>query len=168
MLLCSGVYIHGRKGGIKNNCQVRDFAPATRPYNLILGTLWQLVPVGSSEHPQFWKAETCGLVCRALRDAMTRAVNLHSSVGAAMGLKSSHEHGDPAAQGTYCSGLALCGTLSLSMALFCVHLPRWVVCSMRGQDYLSCSQSPYQTHSKYSKMKGSGVEGREELTCLGR
>lgn len=101
MLLCSGVYIHGRKGGIKNNCQVRDFAPATSPYNLILRTLWRLVPVGSSEHPQLWKAEPCGLVCRALRDAMTRAGNLHSSVGAAMGLKSSHEQGDPAAQGTH-------------------------------------------------------------------
>lgn len=35
---------------------------------------------------------------------------------------------------------------------------------MRGQDYLSCSQSPYQNHSKYSKMKGRG--GREGGTYM--
>lgn len=58
MLLCSGLYIHGRKGGIKNNCQVRDFAPATSSYNLILGTLWY--QWGAQSTPNFGRLSLVG------------------------------------------------------------------------------------------------------------
>lgn len=67
------------------------------------------------------------------------------------------------------------------MAVFCIHLHAWVVCSLRGQGCPSHSE-PLLGHSKYSKTEGGWKEkgtympralkcwglGRLQLGALGK